>query len=423
VHSEPSPLPGSVRPACAEKDAVNSMVKTNRKVLTDLLIVSSLSKQKRLIESLSLQGEQAYLERNYARLENIGERLINLSPRSEGVGRYYSALADSRQWKISRIEAMTEFESLCDYPSIRSSAFVAIAGAQIASGKANTGTKLTVLEATRIAMKSQDFLTFINAQSILSVLASINGDHKKSLDILRGLQPIVDNLSSIHGAIKLDFYNSVAYEKLQTGDVKAASYFIRPLLNSRYLSAYPEWQETAVEIAQSIPPKNQPRIFVPYRKPDNVVDHEEFQAMQAKAEAAKAQKEPAQIEQENYEYPCIVVHINNYKFAIVHLSENRGIAGKTIQIYGMSLEELTSRWGDKGTLLIKSFFCHKKEVRLLSEDKILPAHLSHLYGLLEDLAMLPESLFYDTIDNKRADDEEVNRIWDYVAPMLEGNMK
>ena len=115
------------------------------------------------------------------------------------------------------------------------------------------------------------------------------------------------------------------------------------------------------------------------------------------------------------------MHINNYKFAIIHLSENRGIAGKTLQLYGMSLDELTSQWEDKGTLLIKSFFCHKKEVKLLSEEKILPAHLSHLKGLLEDLAMLPESLFYDTIASERASDEEVDRIWAYVQPMLENS--
>jgi hypothetical protein len=397
------------------------MVKTNRQFLNDLIIVSSLSNQKKLIENLSYIARQVYFLRDYARLKTIGEGLIELSPRSEYLGRYYSALANGRQWKGDQAKTIKEFEFLSECPTLRPSALIAIAGSQIALGKPDFGTNRLLWEASKIALSSKDYLTYINAQRVLSVLCSVAGDYEKSLDILRGLQPAVDYLGSHCSIIKSDFYNSVAWDLLQSGNAKAAAYFIAPVLKSQYLPAYPEWQETAVEIAQTTYLKNQSRIFVPYRKPDNVVDHEEFQAMQAKAEAAKAQNELAQIEQENYEYPCIVVHINNYKFAIVHLSENRGIAGKTIQIYGMSLEELTSRWGDKGTLLIKSFFCHKKEVRFLSEEKILPAHLSHLEELLEDLAILPESLFYDTIDNKRASDEEVNRIWAYVAPMLENS--
>jgi hypothetical protein len=419
----PSPLPGTVRPACAEKETVNNMVKTNTTLLTDLIIVSSLSTRKRLIENLSQVARQAYFARDYARLKTAGEKLVEFSPQSEHIGRYYLALAESRQSREGNKGVRGEFELLTEssIAQVRGAALTASAGAQIVLGDVGRLTQDLLLEASTLSLNCGDLHNFIQSQSQLSLLCSLNGNHQESLQILRGLQPAVDRMSSFCDAIKSDFYNSVAYELLQTGKIESAAYFIKSPLNSRHLLAYPEWQETAVEIIQSIPTKNQPRIFVPYRKPDNVVDHEEFQTLQAKAEAAKAQNEPAQIEQENYEYPSIVVHINNYKFAIVHLSENRGIAGKTIQIYGLSLEELTSRWGDKGTLLIKSFFCHKKEVRLLSEEKILPAHLSHLKGLLKDLAMLPESLFYDTIDNERATDEEVDRIWEYVAPMLENS--
>jgi hypothetical protein len=227
------------------------MVNISKHLLSSLIIFSSFDFHKsQLMESLSCGARQAYFLRDYARLKIIGERLIDLSPRSEFIGRYYLALSVGCQSLQGARLIKPELEFLSESPSIniRPNAMTAIAGAEIVLGEATQSTGRLLIEASALSLKSGDLISFIQSQSQISLLCSLNGNHPESLEVLRGLQPIVDKLGGLYGALKTDFYNSVAYELNQLGERTAATRFISSVIQSPYLKAYPEWQETANEI-------------------------------------------------------------------------------------------------------------------------------------------------------------------------------
>lgn len=203
-----------------------------------------------LFQSLSYEARQAYLVRDNARLKDAGERLINLSPDSEPIGRYYLALAMERQSRDSHERARNKFGLLIgskNFP-VRIASMVALAGAEISLNQSGELAEKLLIEASTLALRTNCLINFINAQSLFSVLLSNDGNHKESLQILRGLQPIIENLGSQYEVVKSDFYNSVAYELAQSGKHEVAKGFVSIPLNSPHLPKYPEWLETAKEV-------------------------------------------------------------------------------------------------------------------------------------------------------------------------------
>jgi hypothetical protein len=400
------------------------MVKTNRQFLNDFIIVSSLSNQKKLIENLSHMARQAYFLRDYARLETIGEGLIELSPRSEYIGRYYCALANGRQWKGDQAKMIKEFEFLSELPALRSSALVAIAGSQIALGKPDFGTNRLLWEASKIALSSKDYLTYINTQRVLSVLCSIAGDHEKSLDILRGLQPAVDYLGSHCSIIKSDFYNSVAWDLLQSGNAKAAAYFITPVLRSPYLSVYPEWAETAIEINNALPKKNDfacppSKIFSGYFNPGVF---EEYLGKKAFFSQSVVRTLPIR---ESEAEPNLTIYSDSRNFTQILLSKNQNAAQEAMQEFLFGADEISARQHGKGMVFFETFFCSTGMYSLIAEHSIRYEYL----GLLNDLIKEANGLNKDKPApptppaRTRTDKTETRKTVEWLMPKLNENLK
>jgi hypothetical protein len=227
------------------------MVNTNKHLASSLIIFSSFDFHKsQLMESLSCGARQAYFLRDYARLKVIGEKLIDLSPRSEYIGRWYVILANRKLWKEHRGKLIPELESLAHNAplSVRAAIMSSLAGIELLSGKANQGTVSLILEASKISLKCGDILNFIQLQTQCSEFFSIKGNHLESLEVLRGLQPTVQKLGGLFSVIKSDYYNNVAFELHQLGNHEAAKGFVSYVLKSPHLKLYPEWQQTAKDV-------------------------------------------------------------------------------------------------------------------------------------------------------------------------------
>jgi hypothetical protein len=224
------------------------MTRAQKQWTKNLFMVSSLSHQKRLIDYLSSEARQAYLIRDYARQKIIGEKLMEASSHSEEMGRYFLVLAMKRQSKESHELARKELGFLIECPIVQASAMIAYAGAGICLNDSYRFTEKLLMNASAQSLKSGDVINFIQAQSMYSALLSNNSDHRESLRILRGLQPIIEKLGSLYEVVISDFNNSVAYELAQLGKHEEAKGFINISLNSPHLAAYPEWLETAREV-------------------------------------------------------------------------------------------------------------------------------------------------------------------------------
>lgn len=224
------------------------MIKIRTRWVQNLFIKSSVTFK--LISDLSSEARQAYLVRDYARLKTAGERLISLSPEAESLGRYYVALATDRESVISLEKARKDFESLIDTSIIpvRCAAMIGAAGADIARGVISQHTKELLLAASEMALKDSDILNFTRAQSQISLLLSLAGNHRGSLEILRGIQPAVEKLSTTYNIVKADYYNSTSYELSKLGDSEAAKRFAIKVIKSPHLSSYPEWQQNLKSI-------------------------------------------------------------------------------------------------------------------------------------------------------------------------------
>jgi hypothetical protein len=163
---------------------------------TKRFIVSSLSKFSRVSDSidyLSYIGRQAFYAREFDLLLNTGESLKGLSQKSEATGQYFSALALTNQSHANWVQTKAIYEQLadCQLPKIRAASLVSLGGFDLSEGKFNQATQNLYLEASRIALRHKSLLIFAEAQSALSLICSINSNHKEALELLRGIIPAV----------------------------------------------------------------------------------------------------------------------------------------------------------------------------------------------------------------------------------------
>jgi hypothetical protein len=255
-------------------------MKQATKQITNLLILqSSISESVEVTaRHLSILARQAYLNRDYSRLTSLADSLINMSARSEAAGRYYQALALSRKWKSNhKAEIQNTFQQLTDTAPlpIRSASLLALGLNAFCDGDYDEAKNL-IIEANRMSLSNNLCAPVIavNAQDALSMILSFKGAHKESLDILRGLRPLVGVVGKFLPTVYYNYLNSNAYEYLSLGDVTTAANLIRKVSRAPMYLAYPEWQETASTLHQAISEK-QPahtRVYVRDITPSNVIN-------------------------------------------------------------------------------------------------------------------------------------------------------
>ena len=109
-------------------------------------------------------------------------------------------------------------------------------------------TEKLLAEASSLARKYNDVVTLFQTQKELSVVSSLDGDHKSAVGILRTIAPLTKYLYRYRPAYYFDFLNSVAVELSEVGKVSEAMRYCNAALASPFASRYDGWLETEAEI-------------------------------------------------------------------------------------------------------------------------------------------------------------------------------
>lgn len=205
-----------------------------------------------LAKRLVTLAEQNYLQRRLEVVEPISQALINMPlPESfRQVGQYHLAMCVKHQGR--RDEAHKQLEALANNISHRykSRAILSLAG--MAFNKSDYQSALPLyIEASRAArtQESNDPSVNIIAQRMITVLKSIDGDHKGALADLESLFPLVRTVGRWQPYLFYEHLNSLAVELSELGRLEEAQRASDITIASPYAPAYPQWQETRDEIA------------------------------------------------------------------------------------------------------------------------------------------------------------------------------
>jgi hypothetical protein len=88
----------------------------------------------------------------------------------------------------------------------------------------------------------------LTAQTNVSVIRSLSGDHRAALRILNDLAPLVRSLARRPSVNVFAYHNELAIELGEFGRLEEARAAIAVALNSPFAAGHPEWQETRDEL-------------------------------------------------------------------------------------------------------------------------------------------------------------------------------
>jgi tetratricopeptide (TPR) repeat protein len=242
---------------------------TNKQRLRNLFILSTSIEERvnRKIQHLTYQARQAYYKRDYRRVAIAGTELINLSSRSESAGLYFQALALSQQGKSKSEEAQSLFRQLIDETSqpVQAASLLALGITAYRSNHFQEAQKL-INEASILANYDNCApFTAVLSKTAMAAVYSGMGNYQTSLQVMKQTLPQIISWGHFFPSYLSIELNNYAYDLCQSGDLLTASRVIQPVIQSPFVSAYPEWLETAREIqqAQALTTRNPSIISVP----------------------------------------------------------------------------------------------------------------------------------------------------------------
>jgi hypothetical protein len=234
------------------------------------LFIFSTSIEERVnqkIQHLTYQARQAYYERDYRRVATAGTELVNLSSRSESAGRYFQALALSQQGKSDNDEAQFLFKQLVNEASqpVQAASLLALG---VTAYRRNDFREAQILinEASILANYNNCApLTSVLSKTAMAAINSGLGNYEESLLIMNEVMPSLIPFGTVFPICLGMELNNYAYDLCQSGDSITASRIIKSVIQSPFISVYPEWLETAKEIeqAQILASANHASITVP----------------------------------------------------------------------------------------------------------------------------------------------------------------
>lgn len=205
----------------------------------------------KLTNELIRLAEHAYNTRDVAALGEVSRILMNLPVDSaRQIGTYYYALAINR--KGHRDEAEDLLETIADDApmSYRARAIQTLGGNQHDKGQLNEALRFQ-LEALRMASdrNATDLQTTLLARWEISIIKSLEGDHKGALSDLKSLNPLVNLAAKQTPFYFYAFQVDLAIDLGELGRLAEAEAALDLALASPYASAYPNWAETRHELA------------------------------------------------------------------------------------------------------------------------------------------------------------------------------
>jgi len=185
--------------------------------------------------------ELAHGARDYVALDAISQALASIpfAP-AQNAATYYAAIIAKRDGDFDRA---VDLLAPLDAPR----AVQTLATIHEAKGHHADAARLYV-EALRTA-RAVDPLTVINATIQLSAIKSSAGDHHAALADLQAIAPLVRTFSRLHPHLFYQLHNELAVELAAVGQIDEARAAVAVAIASPIAEAYPEWRETAREVA------------------------------------------------------------------------------------------------------------------------------------------------------------------------------
>jgi hypothetical protein len=235
------------------------MPKTNKQIARILLIETSIDKLGETAKSLSFLARQAHLNKDFSSLSVLSEHLLNLSPQTENLGRYFSALSLSRYGQGDSLAAYKIFTELAnsEIDELKSAALLAVGRTELFHGNHAEASRI-LGEAAKIAASNNLCapVVYVQSQIVLSLLCAEAGALTESLKILQGIEPLVKSLGVGYPTILAEFWNNIAYGYMEHADLDRAVYYTEKAVSMTVSQKYPDWLATKQEIDQKLYEKN-----------------------------------------------------------------------------------------------------------------------------------------------------------------------
>ena len=219
-------------------------------ILTQIAVANESFEQaaRRLIRLADL----AYGQRDYEALAAISEALssVPFAP-AQRASRYFQALCLRR---LKQYDAAAEL--LADLSAPR--AIQTLATLYEVRGELGRAAQLYAQ-----AAQSSDGFAVAGSIIQLATISSMMGDHQAALSRLRAVAPFVRQVARLHPHLWFQFHNEIAVELAAVGETEAATRAIAVAVASPIIEAYPEWHQTAAEIAEAEPSRLVVAVVVP----------------------------------------------------------------------------------------------------------------------------------------------------------------
>jgi len=243
----------SSRVALADSEILVSSSGLLRHIVTGCLAQTAHFSQGifvKLTNELICYAEQAYVMRDVKALDEVSHVLMNLPVEAaRQIGTYYFALA--RYHSGQREHADTLIENVADNAPVtyRARAIQTLGARRHAYGQLDEALRFQ-LEALRAASdtNANGLQTALMAHWEISIIKSLDGDHKGALSDLKRLTPLV-SLASKQTPFYFYFYcNDLAVVLGELGYIREAQRTVDIALASPYAPLYPNWAETRLEL-------------------------------------------------------------------------------------------------------------------------------------------------------------------------------
>jgi len=220
-----------------------------------------------LTRALIRFAEIAYGRRELQMLAYISAVLCTLpGGEAQAAGLYYQAVILRREGNNGESRHLLEHLSTNTSPSIRARALQTLGTVCERERQWSEAARLYT-ESLRAA-RDVDGFTLFTSIGQLSVLKSMAGDHHAALHDLEALWPLARIVARQHPHLYYQLHNEIAFELLQIGRIEEAHAASAVAMASPIARAYPEWQETAEEIAAQQPTRTIVAVAIPQTETD-----------------------------------------------------------------------------------------------------------------------------------------------------------
>ena len=198
---------------------------------------------------LSSVAQQGYALRRFDAVAQASQLLTSLpGPASwRSVGRYYDVFRSIRDGRLD--DAAGRLDGLAGQvpAAFRGRVLNSLAGVLFDAGDCQAALPVYVRAAQ--VSSGRDWASVLTAQRMIAVIKSVAGDQRGALEQLESLFPLARLIGSDQPHEFYNFLNSYAYELGEAGRLVEAANVCTIVLASTLIDAYPEYRETAGEIA------------------------------------------------------------------------------------------------------------------------------------------------------------------------------